>query len=330
MINMSKINWNHIYSFYEVAKSLSIRHTARRLGISPSTLSEQIKKLEDSLQVSLLKKEGRGIALTSDGLIIAEYCKDMFQGGNKIVEHLLPDDIGGQTVRIGLPETNLLLVTDFLATYWDRFASYGMVHTFREALCQRAIERVAVGDLDWAVVLTPSIDSGLSYTKLGDFEVAFCVLNQIYTRFKDPAHILLALPLVRSRWDRVLNSQIDNRLKEAGIRPREVMISDHRDLCLKLTQRGRTIGTFATKSLENNAQLLDLAPFHIGSPITIPIYAVWQKSKSNTLMIKKIIESINAKQLDCGDDFELQLRVADVPKEWFVGQSTAFFNHHRA
>lgn len=316
MINMSKINWNHIYAFYEVAKSLSIRHTARRLGISPSTLSEQIKKLEESLQVSLIKRDGRGIALTSDGLIISEYCKDMFQEGHKIVDHLLPDDIGGQIVRIGLPETNLLLVTDFLAIYWDRFAPYGMVHTFREALCQRAIERVAVGDLDWAVVLTPSIDSALCYSKLGDFEVAFCALNKIYARFKDPAHILQSLPLVRSRWDRVLNTQIDNRLKEAGIRAREVMLSDDRALCLKLTQRGRTVGTFATQSLENNSQLLDLIPFHIGSPITIPIYAVWQKSKSNSLMIKKIIESINTNQLDCAYDLELQLRVSDIPQEW--------------
>ena len=53
--------------------------TARRLGVSPGAVSQQIKILEDSLGMRLLAKEGKRLRLTPAGVRYHETCAAAFE-----------------------------------------------------------------------------------------------------------------------------------------------------------------------------------------------------------------------------------------------------------
>ena len=64
---MSRLNYHHLYYFWQVARGTSLTETAQRLHISQSALSSQIKQLEQSMQVQLFRRENRRLVLTDSG-----------------------------------------------------------------------------------------------------------------------------------------------------------------------------------------------------------------------------------------------------------------------
>lgn len=67
MPNFSDDYFSLLEGFVMTATTLSFVSASERLGITPSTLSRRIKKLEDSLGVQLLKRTTRAVSLTGAG-----------------------------------------------------------------------------------------------------------------------------------------------------------------------------------------------------------------------------------------------------------------------
>ena len=83
---MNHLNYKHLGYFYMVAKTSSIQAAAEQLNLTPQTISGQLKLLEAQLNEVLLKKSGRGMALTDAGQVVYEYCKDIFRLGDELQE----------------------------------------------------------------------------------------------------------------------------------------------------------------------------------------------------------------------------------------------------
>lgn len=67
--------WAGIEEFLEVAGSLSFSKAAIRLGVSKSHISKRIRELEERLEVRLLARTTRTVALTDAGREYAERCR---------------------------------------------------------------------------------------------------------------------------------------------------------------------------------------------------------------------------------------------------------------
>src|SRR5688572_23537048 len=75
---MLPVNFNHLYYFWAVAKEGSISAASKRLLLTQSTLSLQVKQLERSLQRTLLHRGRHGVSLTPEGKLAFEHCERMF------------------------------------------------------------------------------------------------------------------------------------------------------------------------------------------------------------------------------------------------------------
>jgi len=64
---MARRAFNDLYAFVAVAKARSFTRAAGQLGISQSTLSQTIRNLEEQLDVRLLTRSTRSVALTEAG-----------------------------------------------------------------------------------------------------------------------------------------------------------------------------------------------------------------------------------------------------------------------
>jgi len=99
---MPRLNYHHLYYFWQVAKSGNLTKTAKVLHVAQSALSSQIKQLEESMDVSLFEREGRTLVLTEAGQRTLGYAEDIFSKGEEL-ESLLRKGISPieQTLRIG-------------------------------------------------------------------------------------------------------------------------------------------------------------------------------------------------------------------------------------
>lgn len=83
---MEWLNYHHLYYFWVISQEGSLSKAAVRLRLTHSTLSAQLKALEDFLDGELFDRRGRRLILTPFGHLIAEYAADIFRLGGELVE----------------------------------------------------------------------------------------------------------------------------------------------------------------------------------------------------------------------------------------------------
>ncbi len=81
----------------------SFARAAERLGRSTSAVSAQLKKLEEQAGEPILRKSGRGLALTPAGEMLLGYARRLLQLNDEAAEAVRGADLEGW-VRIGLQE----------------------------------------------------------------------------------------------------------------------------------------------------------------------------------------------------------------------------------
>jgi len=74
--------------FQEIAKLKSISKVANNSHISQPALSQQIQKLEDSLEKKLFIRSNRGVKLTESGEIVLKYADNIIRTYNKMISDL--------------------------------------------------------------------------------------------------------------------------------------------------------------------------------------------------------------------------------------------------
>ena len=82
------LNYQHLYYFWIVARAPSLTAAAHRLDLSPSTVSTQIKVLEEKIGQPLFERRGRGLVLTARGRVALAYADDIFSLGDELIETL--------------------------------------------------------------------------------------------------------------------------------------------------------------------------------------------------------------------------------------------------
>jgi DNA-binding transcriptional LysR family regulator len=96
-------------TFVTLAETQSFSRTGARIGRSQSAVSAQIKKLEDLFGRTLIERDTRNVALTSDGERLLGYAKQLVALADGMLARFHEDDIEGE-VRFGSPE-------DFASAY---------------------------------------------------------------------------------------------------------------------------------------------------------------------------------------------------------------------
>lgn len=85
---MNALNYNHLRYFWVVAHEGHLGHAAERLNVSQSSLSVQIKSLEDQLGHKLFERRGRGLHLTEAGHVALDYADTIFRAGEQLTNTL--------------------------------------------------------------------------------------------------------------------------------------------------------------------------------------------------------------------------------------------------
>jgi LysR family transcriptional activator of nhaA len=98
---MSVLNYNHLRYFWVVAHDGNLTRAARRLNLSQSALSVQIRKLEERLGHALFERRGRELVLTEAGRIALDHADAIFAAGEELLDSLRETGRARQALRVG-------------------------------------------------------------------------------------------------------------------------------------------------------------------------------------------------------------------------------------
>ena len=100
------LNYHHLRYFRAIAKEASLTAAAKVLNVSQSSLSIQLRQLEESLGQPLFSRENKSLVLTEAGRITLDYAETIFETGEEMVDVLQHRGVGRRVIlRVGAAAT---------------------------------------------------------------------------------------------------------------------------------------------------------------------------------------------------------------------------------
>lgn len=207
-------------NFLLVADSGSIAEAARRIGITPAAVAQQVQSLERAFGAELLVRSGRTVMPTEAGYRVIQRARSLVHDFSELKALALEDDAAGE-LRIGTITTALLsLMPDVLSAFARSYPNAKVL--IRAGTSMELYETLQRADVDIAVCLHP----GFSLPKAYDWhllrEEPIVVLAPARFAAHDPHGLLRNEPFIRYDCSLGGGKQADRYLRAAKIMPREL------------------------------------------------------------------------------------------------------------
>lgn len=139
-----------LQGFVAVAESGSFTRAAERVHLTQSTVSQQVRRLEDQLGCALLDRSGRYVTTTPEGERLLGYARRLQQLMTEAVEQVR-QTAGQGEIRLGVPEDFAAQpLTAVLAAFADTWPGVRLEVT--SGLSHELWQRFQEGELDLALV----------------------------------------------------------------------------------------------------------------------------------------------------------------------------------
>jgi DNA-binding transcriptional LysR family regulator len=171
-----------ISTFVKIAEAGGFAAVARKLGVSPSTVTTQIQELEDQLGVRLLNRSTRKVSLTEIGKTYYERCmrilNDIDDAESAIhALHSKPSGIFHLNVSLSIPSFVGPIIAEFTSLYPEVKVKITM--------SDRIVDLVAEG-IDLAITTLPMPSSNLVMRRVGSFRHLVCGSPEYFARHGTP------------------------------------------------------------------------------------------------------------------------------------------------
>ncbi len=246
---MDWLNYHHLLYFWTTVREGSVVAAARSLRLSHTTVSEQIRALEEALGEKLLERRGRRLVATEMGRVVHRYADDIFAIGRELVDTVKGRSVG-RTARIDVGIADVLPKLVVRRLIEPALRPEVPVHlACHEDTHERLLGRLALREVDVVLSDAPAPPSGAvrAYNHLlGSSGVTFFAapalgsLREGFPGSLDGAPMLL--PLLGS----ALRRAMDAWFATHGVRPRIVAEFEDSALLKVVAQDG--FGAFAVAS----------------------------------------------------------------------------------
>jgi len=170
--------------FARVVDAGNFSVAARQLGSTPSTVSRQIKRLEDALGIRLLDRSTRAVRITESGTEVYRHCREMLAAGSAAV------DAAGQSV--GRPQGKVRLSAPIS---FAKSVIHPLIPAFLHRYTDVDVQLVFTDDeldpladnMDLVIRLTEHPPSGLAGRKLGTVRWLLCASEDYLSAREAPA-----------------------------------------------------------------------------------------------------------------------------------------------
>lgn len=214
----------------------SMAEAARRIGVTPAAVAQQVQALEREMGVDLLVRSGRTVMPTEAGYRVIARARDLVRDFAALKAFAQEGEPVGE-LRIGTIMTALLsLMPDVLAGFSAAFPKAKVL--IRAGTSMELYEDLQRGDLDVAVCLHPDFALPKAYDWHLLREEAIVVMAPGALADQDPHDLLRREPFIR--YDRSLGGgkQADDYLRSVKIVPQELFELNSLVAIMMMVERG--------------------------------------------------------------------------------------------
>ena len=249
---MTWLNYHHLLYFWTVASEGTIVRASEVLRLAPSTISVQVKELEEQLGEKLFERRGRQLVLTESGHVAAQYAEEIFTLGQEMID-TLKTGMAQRPTRIAVGVADVLpklIVYKLLEPIFDDFEDPVQLICVEGEL-EQLLGKLSIHELD--VVLTdaplaPNIPIQAFNHPLGQSEVGVYGSPALVEKWggawpESYQGAPFILPGSKTSVRRAMGGWLDRK----GVHVHTIAEVEDRALMQVLGQRGR--GFFAAPSI---------------------------------------------------------------------------------
>jgi LysR family transcriptional activator of nhaA len=251
---MNWLNYHHLLYFWMVAKQGGLARAAENLRLSPSTISAQIGRLEESLGHKLFERQGRKLALTDAGQVVYRYAEEIFLLGREIFDSLRDQPVTRPLkVHIGVAEViPKLLAKKFLMPVLQMSDDVQLI--CHENRSDRLLAELSIHNLDVVLTDTPvgSLAKVRAYSHLlGESGIMLFAAEPLARKYRRnfPGSLRTA-PFLLPAMGTALRGFLTNWFDAHEIRPR--IVGEFEDSALLKVFGQQGLGVFAAPVVIRN------------------------------------------------------------------------------
>lgn len=285
-------NLNQLKIFYTVASEGNISKAARKLFISQPAISMAVSKLEENLDVMLLKRSAKGVHLTYEGKILFEQLKTAFNAidiGEQKIKNIKKLGVGKIKIGASASLCKYILIP-FLKEYIEENPHIKIVIECQSSA--KSLELLENGKLDIALVVQPENNTKSEFLALGEFEDIFIanktyIDNLILREKKDLTtnDILKKGNLMLLDEENLSRVFVDKYLKENKIEAKGIIEVTNMDLLIDFAKIGMGISCVIKQFVNDDLKQGNITELMLETPMnkrTIGFVYPYAKSRSTS------------------------------------------------
>lgn len=276
----------HLRYFVALAECLNFTRAAERVHVTQSTLSHQIKQLEDEVGRTLFERIGKRVVMTEPGEVFLEYASKALREVDLGLGALKQDAaaLAGE-VRVGATHTfNLEFIPECVAMFLARHP------TARAIVAELSADDIGAklneGALDLGIAYRPSAPSDLWFEPLYNEEMVLAVSKNHPLASRKRLRMvelhkqrLVLLPQVFAT-----RALLDECFRGCGAEP--IVVAEMNTIAPMLGLAARTdVGAIVASSAMPAFSELSIIPLESPTPIRTP-GIVWRREVKQTVLMR--------------------------------------------
>lgn len=282
----------HVRYFDALAETLNFTRAAERLHVTQSTLSHQIKQLEEELGIALFDRSAKRVRLTEAGAILRGYMTPALEQIDRGVQALHGDaETLTGSIRLGtIPTFNTRMVPLCVASFLSHYP--GIQVNVEELPAGMIVKRLASGHLDLAVSYPPASASELWFESLYSEELRLVVgakhplASRRRVRMAELHHVRMVLLPAQTQTRQLL----DDCFEAAGVEPLVMAHMNTVAPMIELIRQTDLAGILAESAVSPSSDLR-VVPLEDPTPIRTP-GMLWLKGATRSPRIKHFADII--------------------------------------
>jgi DNA-binding transcriptional LysR family regulator len=231
------LNYNHLYYFHVAATEGSLSAAATKLGVKQSTVSEQLRTLEQALHRTLFERTSSGMRLTAAGQAAYEHTTAMFRASDRLVQALGDKQDAPRYLRVGISAAVARSTsTDFLLPL---FELEDCLPTISTGDTISMIRELRANELD--LVLCETEPTEATAQGLEHAIIERIPLVAIAGADADPGPDWQNIGLIQYRASSTFHWEVEDYLDAKKLRPRIVGEADDPMLLVEAAARGYVV-----------------------------------------------------------------------------------------
>lgn len=302
------MNFESIYYFTELAKTLNMNETGEKLYISQQTLSNHIKRLEDYYGTKLFFRKPK-LMLTPIGEEYLKYAEKVLTAEADMINKIRDmesEDMGKLIIGASSPRADIF-IPSVIEKFTEEFPQVNLV--LHEKQSQDLEEMCLENKIDIAISIDEDYkNENLTSRLLLEEKLYLCVSDRLLEKYVEDLETLKEkslkkidlkdfekVPFLLYTQDNRIRNLINKSFKEADVKPNNYIETAYSRIALAICNKAIAAVFISQMNIKRWKHEFcdDINVFPIYSknePVTLGIYAIKNKNRYSTKYAKRFIE----------------------------------------